>query len=144
MAVTQWATVEQITEATGKTVDTATRSLAARVIEGVTGLIEEVERTDISGRDRYWLKLAVSFQAAWLIEQPDFLERNMVSAASQDGQSATGANPDWLVLAPMARRYLRKLSWRGTRTVSTQGTRPVIANVNDDDYEDAMTGWKTV
>jgi len=141
MAATPWATVEQIAQTVDRNVNQATRNLAAQSIEMHTGLIEGVVRTDISSRDRYWLMLAVSYQAVWLLAQPDYLERNAVSSASQDGQSATMGNPDWLTLSPAARKCLRRLSWRGIRTVSTKaGTR--IANVNDDDWEDAHLDWR--
>lgn len=144
MSATPWASVADITAATGVTVATSVRNLAANVIELTTGLIEAVERTDISDRDRYFLKLAVCYQAAWIVAQPDYLERNAVASASQDGQAATGGNPDWLVLAPLARKALKRLSWRGVRTVSTQPGRRTGVNVNDDDYEDALPGWEPV
>ena len=143
MSATLWASVADITAATGVTVDASTRSIAANAIELTTGLIEAVERTDISERDRYWLKLAVCYQAAWIVAQPDYLERNAIASASQDGQAATGGNPDWLALAPLARKALKRLSWRGVRTVSTQPGRRVVVNVNDDDYEDTLD-WSPV
>lgn len=143
MSATLWASVADITAATGVTVNASTRSIAANAIELTTGLIEGVERTDISDRDRYWLKLAVCYQAAWIVAQPDYLERNAIASASQDGQAATGGNPDWLVLAPLARKALKRLSWRGVRTVSTQPGRRVVVNVNDDDYEDTLD-WSPV
>lgn len=143
MSATLWASVADITAATGVTVNASTRSIAANAIELTTGLIEAVERTDISDRDRYWLKLAVCYQAAWIVAQPDYLERNAIASASQDGQAATGGNPDWLVLAPLARKALKRLSWRGVRTVSTQPGRRVVVNVNDDDYEDTLD-WSPV
>ena len=40
-----------------------------------------------------------------------------VTAASQDGQSAQGANPDWLICSPLARKAIRKLSWRNPRAI---------------------------
>lgn len=117
MTATPWATIEQVAALTGATVTALQRGIAVHAIETNTGLIEEVEREDISDRDRYWLKLAVAYQASWLLGQPDFLERTAVSTVAQDGQSATAANPDWLVLAPMARKAIKRLSWRGTRAM---------------------------
>lgn len=143
MSATPWATVTQINNAIGKVVTEVTRNLAAQSIELHTGLIEEVERADISTRDRYWLKLAVCYQAAWLLTQPDYLERLAVSSASQDGQSAAAGNADWLTLAPLARKALKRLSWRGTRTVNTQSDQRTVVNVNDDEYED-MLDWRAV
>lgn len=142
MVAVPWATVAQINAAIGKVVTETTRNLAAQSIELHTGLIEEVERVDISGRDRYWLKLAVCYQAAWLLTQPDYLERLAVSSASQDGQSATAGNADWLTLAPLTRKALKRLSWRGTRTVNTQAGRKIL-NVNSDEYEDTLA-WRAI
>jgi len=137
MSAAPWATVADIQTATGRVVDDVTRSLSAQSIEMHTGLIEEVERVDITDRDRYWLKLAVCYQAVWLSAQPDYLERLAVGSASQDGQSAAMGNPDWLTLSPMARKCIRRLSWRGVRTVSTQPGRSVI-NVNSEEYDDSL------
>lgn len=117
MAAALWATVTDVANITGKTVSEVDRTLAATAIELHTGLIESVERVDMKARDRYWLKLAVVYQSAWLAVQPDYLERNAVASASQDGQSATAGNPDWLTLAPLARKAIRKLSWTGARTI---------------------------
>lgn len=116
----EFATVEQVATLTGVTVDAATRALAAQAVELSTGLIEGTlaERVDITDRDLYFLRLMCAYQAAWLVAQPDYLTRNNVASASQDGQSATGG-PDWLTLAPLARKAARRLSWRGTRPLAT-------------------------
>lgn len=115
-AAESWCTVATVASLTGKTVTAVDRNLAAFAIELTTGLIESVKRTDMTRRDAYWLQQAVAFQAAWLSETPDYLERNDVSSASQDGQSVT-LKPDALVLAPLARRAIKRLSWRGTRSI---------------------------
>lgn len=110
-----WATTAEIQATVGVAVTDVTRSLAAQAIEMHTGLIEGVQRVNLSDRNAYWLKLAVAYQAAWLVAQPDYLDRNAVSSATQDGQSATGANPEWLTLSPLARKSIKRLDWRGTR-----------------------------
>ena len=140
--MTQWATLEQVATLTGKTVDEPTRALAAAAIELHTGLIEGVERKGLKDRDAYWLRLAVCFQAAWLMTQPDYLERNAVSSVSQDGQSATGGNPDWLTLAPLARKAIKRLSWRGARTIVVDdGARRNRLNVLSEEYDDSLA-WR--
>ncbi len=129
-----WATVNDVGTLLGVSVTGETLVAAARAIEASTGLIEAVERTNISDRDLYWLKLAVCYQAAWMTEQPDALTRNDVATASQDGQSAT-MRPDGLVLAPLARRTLKKLSWMGTRTLqpaSPSTSRDPLSEAFDD------------
>lgn len=140
MTATPWASIADIKNVTGKDVDATTRNLAAASVELTTGLIESVERSDISARDRYWLRQAVAFQAAWISIQADYLERSDVASVSQDGQSTQG-NPDWLVLAPLARRALKKLSWRGVRTmllpVGTERAQRLSALISDD-----HPGWR--
>lgn len=115
-ALDSWCTVADVATVTGKTVTVTDRNLAAFAIELVTGAIESVARVDLSRRDAYWLRQAVAFQAAWLADTPDYLERNDVDAASQDGQSVT-LKPDALVIAPLAKRALKRLSWRGARSI---------------------------
>jgi hypothetical protein len=140
--VALWATITDITDVTGKTVDELTRNLAASAIELHTGAIESVPRVDMSRRDAYWLRQAVCFQAAWLAPTPDYLERNDIKTASQDGASASGG-PDWMTLAPLARKALKRLSWRGTRTVLTGrpsgllGTTDALA-----EGQDARQAWQ--
>lgn len=115
-----WCTAEVAGDLTGKTIDVLTRNIAAMAVELHTGLIESVPREDMTRRDRYWLRQAVAFQAAWLLTQPDYLDRLAVRGIQQEGQSAEAGNPDWLTLAPLARKALRKLSWRsGMRSIDT-------------------------
>lgn len=111
-----WCTVAEVLTVTGKTVTELDRNIAVYAVELNTGAIESVDRPDMTRRDAYWLRQAVAFQAAWLTTTPDYLERNDISAASQDGESVT-LNPDALVLAPLAKRAIKRLSWRGTRTI---------------------------
>ncbi len=137
MAATPWATEPQILALTGAAVNSLTRSMAVNAIELACGLIEEVERVDISDRDRYWLKVAVGYQAAWLNAQPDWLERNAVSSVSADGQSAQQGNPDWLVLAPLARKAVRKLSWVRRDAIRALPPRRYV-DVNSEAFDDAL------
>lgn len=143
MTATPFATVAQILATVKRNVTGDTRDLAAQAIEMHTGLIEAVDRPDISDRDRYWLMLATSYQAVWLMSQPDYLERLAVGTVTQDGHSATPGNPDWLTLAPAARKCLKRLNWRGVRTVQTAGVRRMVPNINSDEYEETLD-WQPV
>lgn len=140
----QWATIADVKELTRADVDATTRRQAVASIEPLIGLIEEVKREDISDRDRYWLKLATCYQAAWLDAQPDYFERNDVSGASQSGQSATGANREWLLLSPAARRCLKRLSWRGPRPLAidnrSTAARPRV-DITSEAYDDSLP-WR--
>lgn len=139
MAVQKFAEVADITAITGVTVDEGERTRAAIVIETLTGLIESVDRPDISDRDRYYLKLATAFQAAWMHDHPDLYSREDVTSASQDGESVTFRNVNAHVLAPLARNAIRRLSWRGIRAIAPGGAAVATSsriNVNSEEYDD--------
>lgn len=141
----EFATIAEITTLTGVTVDAVTRSRAAQGIELSTGLIEGTlaARTEISDRDLYFLKLACAYQAAWLQGQPDYLTRNNLTAASQDGQSATGG-ADWLTLSPMARKSIKRLSWAGTRSMLVgAAAMRFVANPLDESADD-LEKWRAI
>jgi hypothetical protein len=142
MPVTPWATIVDVTSLTGKTVTQEQRNQAAATIELHCGAIEAVERPDVSERDRYWLKLAVSYQAAWLAAQPDLFERNDVSSAGQDGESAS-FRPDAHTLAPLARKAHKRLSWRGPRTLNPPraDARGRRLDTTSEEYDDSLA-WK--
>lgn len=143
MAAAPWATIADVLALTGKTIVALDRTMAVNAIELHTGFIEVVERVDMTDRDRYWLKLAVCYQAAWLLTQPDYLERNNVSSVSQDGQSTTG-NPDWLTLAPLARKAIKRMSIKGPRTIVVgREERLGRLNVLSDAYDDSLP-WERV
>jgi hypothetical protein len=114
VSASSWATIATVKGITGKDVDQDAINLARDVIELKSGAIEAA--AEVGPRDRYWLGKAVAYQAAWLASQVDYLERLSVTSASQDGQSAN-YTADGLELAPLARLALKRLSWRGTRTV---------------------------
>lgn len=141
MVAARWATVADIKNLTDKIVSDQKRNEAAATIELHTGLIESVERTDISGRDRYWLKQAVSYQAAWLSAQADLYERNDVDSAGQDGESAT-FRPDAHTLAPLARKAIKRLSWRGPRTLITpRADHRGRVDTTSEEFDDSLA-WK--
>lgn len=141
-----WATVTDVAAKTGKTVTELDRTIAVGVLESVTGLIEEVDRPDISDRDRYWLKLATCYQAAFVYDNPDLFSRADVTSASQDGESASFRNPDAHLLAPLARKAIRRLSWRGLRAVQPGGgTPPRVSglDVNSEAFDNSLP-WSPV
>jgi hypothetical protein len=140
MTAQPWATVIDVTKLTGKTVTQEQRDQAVATLETHIGLIEEVERTDVSDRDRYWLKLATCYQAAWLAAQADLFERNAVTSASQDGESAT-FTPDAHTLAPLARKAIKRLSWRGVRSLIIKAGAPRQRDVTSEAFDDSLA-WR--
>ncbi|KND38479.1 hypothetical protein [Streptomyces acidiscabies] len=120
-----WATTADVLDITGTTVTAAQLTRAQYVIDMLSGrtydihdLLVQENRT----RDLYWLKLAVAYQAAWMISQPDMFTRMNVTSVNQDtSQAQMGASA--LVLSPLARRALNRVSWRGTRSLQVQRHR---------------------
>lgn len=144
-SVTEFASVSDITTITGITVTEVSRNQAANVIEMLTGLIESIERADITNRDRYWLKLATAYEAVFIEATPDFMERMNVAAMSGDGESFTPGDADAHILAPLARKAIKRLSWAGPRglkvgaRVGRQSLEGV--NVNSEEYDDSLP-WR--
>jgi hypothetical protein len=117
----------------GQTVDVNDRREALGVIESHTGALEGDAYTTLRARDRVWLGRMLAYQWSWMLDQPDFHERK--DTTSEDG--ATGV-PSWLTLAPMARVTMKRLSWKGTRSVNLTARRPTVLLENGD----PLTGWR--
>lgn len=146
MAATPWATVAQIKTVTGLDVTEADRAVAVSTLETLTGLIEAIDRPDISDRDRHWLKLMCAYQAAFIADNPDLFSRVDVTSASQDGESASFRNVDSHLLAPLARKAMRRLSWRALRALVPGGGVPTAStgrDVNSEAFDDALP-WSSL
>lgn len=145
-----WASIEDVSDITGVTVTSAQLRRAQYVIDIISGrtyeirgLLVQEDRT----RDLRWLKQAVAYQAAWMISQPDMFTRMNVTSVNQDtSQAQMGASA--LTLAPLARRALNRVSWRGTRSLQVQrrrqteglGVLPAGSPVYDYDWEEPL--WR--
>ena len=131
MPITTPAEVETLT---GSTVTEANITVASSIVEVHAGRNQDVW-PHLKAADARTLKLAVAFQAAWLTAHPDALTRMDVDSMSQLDQSITPRAAESLTLAPLARRMLKRLSWRGIRSVPLttdfQRTTP-----SDDDVAD--------
>jgi hypothetical protein len=129
-----WATAAEVAEITGVTVSDPEVAAAAGVIELHSGRLQT--DTGLRARDLTWLKRAVAYQAAWAKAQADLLTRAEVRSWSQDGASASQAGEDQ-ILAPLAKRALRRLSTRGNRSVYTRST---LTTTRDPDYRLGVDG----
>ena len=113
--VNAWATPQQVIDTTGVSVTGQQLAQAQSDIEIFTNRIwADTER--IRPRDLHWLGQAVARQAAWLAGQFG-LETRLDATQIQQDQVSTSLQGDGLVLAPMAARALRRVSWMRSRTV---------------------------
>jgi len=142
MTAVKWATVADVLAVTKKVVTQEDIDAAVFTIELGTGAIQDVERPYLSRRDYYWLRLAVCYQAAWLTTQPDHIERSALESVNQDGVNISAPNTDWLKYGPLTIAAIKRLSWKGTRTLAPRSpleARPIFANFLSYDTEGGWT-----
>lgn len=117
-----WATAADVVTYTGTSLSTYPASAAALTLANTTITIycnrTEAASASMSDRDLLALRMATSFQAAWLCQQDDYLTRVNFESSTIDGESVRFSGEQQQNLAPMARRALRNLSWKAARTLS--------------------------
>ncbi|MGW5175900.1 hypothetical protein ACWERY_16250 [Streptomyces sp. NPDC004082] len=137
--VNAWATAQQVTDTTGVTVTDAQLARAQAAIEVFSNRIYP-DQDRMRTRDLYWLGQAVAYQAAWQAGQFG-LETRLDATQIQQDQVSSTLTGDGLVLAPMARRALNRVSWMRSRTVhirsAIEGAGPV-GNVLAEGADEAL------
>jgi hypothetical protein len=142
---TTWATAVDVKALTGVTVSDTLIDQATAVIELTGGgRLARLDPAFVSERNFDWLRRAVCYQAAFMAGRPDYFEAADVSSLTQDGVSAQ-LKGDSLILAPLARRCLKRLSWRGVRTITPSinrtTDRPGYRTSNAPDLPDVAVGY---
>lgn len=116
--VTAWASASDVLLYTGKTVTDEEVLWAQAVVDIAVGrsygALDALPQTT---RVRYWLKLAVAYQAVWMQAQPDLYSRQAVTSFNQDGAAAT-FDTDGQTLGPLAQMAIRRLPWKRSRTLT--------------------------
>src|SRR4249920_3078139 len=117
-----WATAADVTTYTGTSLSAFPDPNACLALANSTITIycnrSEAASASVSDRDLLALKMATAFQVAWLTQQDDYLTRVNFESSTIDGESVRFSGEQQQNLAPMARRALRNLSWKGSRTLS--------------------------
>lgn len=147
-----WASTTDVLNITGVTVQEEDVLQAQSVIETYCGRTEEGSTTNesIRPKDLVWLKKAVAYQAAWQTQQPGYYGRHAIKEVNQDGaqvvysSSSEANNSAMVMLAPLAARALRNVSWMRSRTIkvkppSFQGPHP---SYGDYKRNDDHPGWR--
>ena len=73
----------------------------------------------MSARDLATIRTAIAWQTPWQAAQPDMTTRSQFDSVSQDGTSVQSSAQWAKVLAPLAARALKNLSWKSSRTLRT-------------------------
>ncbi|MGH3991904.1 MAG: hypothetical protein ACRDSN_05505, partial [Pseudonocardiaceae bacterium] len=102
-----WATVADVLAYTGATVTDAQITQAQGVLDIMANVTNDAA-ANLKARDVRLLKQATAYQTVWMVNQVDTFTRTDVTGARQDGVqfSAPEHNPDYLILAPLAKRCL--------------------------------------
>ena len=117
-----WATTDDVSLITGATVTDGDLARAQSVIEVFVGRTEsETSTSRMTTAALGWLRKAVAYQAAWMKARPDLFEQVSVKRTSADGQTIEFTG-DGQLLAPFAKRALKRLGWKGTRSIYAPST----------------------
>ena len=69
------------------------------------------------------LKMATAYQAAWITQHPDLFTHTDINSINQDGIFYVHQHENSYLLAPMARRALKRLSWNRTKNIRVRPSR---------------------
>lgn len=131
-----WASIEEVAAYTGETVTAPQLAQAEATIDLATGRTYAEDSARTNSRDTYWIKLAVCYQAAWMLAQPDMFARTNVRSVAQEGGGTTALTDDALTVAPLAKQAIERLSWRRSRSLHTRSRASLSPGVDDDDDHD--------
>jgi hypothetical protein len=138
--VNAWAGAQDVINATGVSVTDQQLAQAQAAIEVFSNRIY-ADTDRMRTRDLHWLGQAVAYQAAWIAGQFG-LETRLDATQIQQDQVSSTLTGDGLVLAPMAARALRKVSWMRSRTVhirsAVEGAGPLVGNPLSDGSDDSL------
>lgn len=116
--MTNWATTSDVYNLTGETVEDVDINKAQGIIDlfsevtSESALTEDGESTgQISPKNLRYLRQATAYQTVWMLQHPDVFTNVDYSTFSEDGLSATNTHSNAQILAPLATRALRRLTW---------------------------------
>lgn len=131
MTTNSWAQAADVLTYTGVTVTDAGVMQAQAIVDMFTARTYDA-LPRIGTRDLYWLKLAVSYQAAWMLSQPDLYSR-LDFATISAGSRPVELKEDTLRIAPLASKALKRVSWLRSRSLHvrspfTDGLTPISSD----------------
>lgn len=134
-----WATADEVEDYTAETVTSTQLDRAQAVLDLHAGrTVHSAE--EIGDRDLHYLKLATAYQAAWMKHQPDMYSRMDLTEVPSDAGASAGLNESGMTLAPLARRALRQLSWKRSRSLAL-GPAPRARVGFENELSDQFHNW---
>ncbi|MGW0575122.1 hypothetical protein ACWD25_03950 [Streptomyces sp. NPDC002920] len=111
-----WASTSDVIAYTGFNATAAQVDQAQAVIELFADTTTDASSAgNISPKNLRLLKQAVAYQAGWITQHPDAFTNIDLTNFNQDQVSGTLAHANALILAPLAKRCIDRLSWKRIR-----------------------------
>jgi len=136
---TTWATTAEVDDLTAETVTEGQLTQAQAVMDLHSGRTVH-SAAEIGDRDLHYLKLATAYQAAWMKHQPDMYSRMDLTEVPSDAGASAGLNESGMTLGPLARRALRQLSWKRSRSLAV-GPAPRLRAGFVNELSDPYHNW---
>lgn len=145
-----WASIQDVATYTGATVTDAEIIQAQAIVELFADVTEEAtDAGAVSGKNVRLLRMAVSYQAAWMTLNPDLFTHQDAQTVQQDSVAFTPAHANASLLAPLAKRSIDRLSWKRMRALRIGPTRggyriPARMNVDNAVLDDNDPRWTPI
>ena len=147
-----WATVQDVLDITGLEVQNQQVMMAGFVVDMFTGRPYSFVGPDqaeynwyenTGDIDAYYLKLAVAFQCAWMMMQPDLMTRMNLANLPAKGRPLT-LNADGMILGPLAKKALGRVSWLRTRALHVRSPFQNLYTANSVNFGQFVFPWSPI
>jgi len=118
-----WITETEAQDITGEVLSDAQITKAQIIIDSFSGVTTDVPQADLRDRDLLALKRATALQAAWMLRNPDVLTRWDSRKLTQSGVAVEFESADGMILAPLAKRWLKRLAWLQPKQIKPRARR---------------------
>lgn len=109
--------VAWVKSVTGQTLTMDSINQGQQVLNLYSNYTPESSGFNMQPFDLLWLRYGLAYQSTWMTQQPGLLYRAGVTSISQDGLSTNFADARAIMLAPLAVRALKQLSWQKSRSL---------------------------
>ncbi len=111
-----WASISETLAYTRISVSQEGLDAAQFMVELFADVVYD-QSANISTKNLRLLKMAVAYQAAWMVDHPDLFTHTDIQSINQDGIFYVQQHQNAYLLAPMARRAINRLSWHRNKNI---------------------------
>jgi hypothetical protein len=128
-----WATISETLAYTRINVEQEDIDAAQVMIELFADVVYEQTYDEsgtalIGAKNLRLLRMAVAYQAAWMTQHPDLFTHTDIQSINQDGIFYVHSHENSYLIAPMARRALKRLSWMRNKNIRIRpSTRRLVS-----------------